>query len=257
MSDMDTETFAMGSIFDHLHPDVNHQNTLAHNINACFDFDALAAVTPQPQEDFSANLFDLSAIDINSDMQVENTAWTADLYTASPCWTCTQVLCECNLSGSFEFTTPLAVIGTCPSSEPYLTVVEASQSTSKPEISASFGDWAFPSIDLPASSVDNPQFEQVSRALERIDPPLVGVPKPQPIVQAARKRGARIKSATLAILDRQFGIDVYPKVEDVSSLVKATKLTAKEIKTWFSNARARRKQSKSSSQMSLFVPESG
>jgi hypothetical protein len=88
---------------------------------------------------------------------------------------------------------------------------------------------------------------QASHTLEGGDPNSPVVPESQPPPKAARKR-ARIKDATFAILDQQFGIDAYPKVGELSSLVKATNLTLKEIKTWFTNARSRRQKGKGRSQ---------
>jgi hypothetical protein len=249
MSDVDTDTFAMGSMFEHPYPVYDQDNPPpADDINEpLFDLDVLANLTSEPQQELLDGPYDLSAshpaVQFDSDMTLENTTQVANLCPPGPCWVCFQVFCVCDLNvfnNAFNLT---ALDVSYPPPEPYLPVFESNQAAAQPPDPVSFSDLAFPPLDPPVSAVDLEldRCGQESHTPERRDPPSTEAPEPQSVPKAARKR-ARIKDATLAILDRQFGIDAYPKAGELSSLRKATNLTPKEIKTWFTNARSRRKK---------------
>jgi hypothetical protein len=60
-----------------------------------------------------------------------------------------------------------------------------------------------------------------------------------PAQKQAGKRRFRLPKQVTEVLDEQFHIEPYPDKSEISSIAKLAKMTAKQVKTWFSNKRSR------------------
>lgn len=182
------------------------------------------------------------SVDLNNGPAVEAETGV-DLRALNLCWTCNFIICQCNSSSCLEASTLPSTIDD---------ILHAPERPNWPEESYCvdgnalnplfFHDREVPIVNAAVLSTQYPHYEQTGpvEPQSSVHPPDVESNSP-PRPKATRKR-AKIKDAALAELDKQFGIDAYPKAAEMSLLVKATNFTAKEIRTWFSNARSRRKQ---------------
>jgi hypothetical protein len=79
--------------------------------------------------------------------------------------------------------------------------------------------------------------------MEALEPLLSEKPEPQLALPtlAAKSRRTRISKAAKKVLEEHFGSNPYPNEHETSSLIRATQLTGRTIKDWFSNTRSRKK----------------
>jgi hypothetical protein len=224
---MDTTTFAMGSMFVDPESGANNHNISTHDVNDYPSLDTFSDYDWQSRyetidlsQDFDAFI---STADVNNNVQADDTHFAglteAPPPVPDPCWSCSQFICDCDRNDRFAQTPmiqPLSVFPTAADDPPGLQWSDPS-AVSISEALCATTDFVPDALKAPHES-------------NRLDLPSIGASSIQHVPKTVRKR-ARLKDATRATLEKQFSFDVYPKDGEVSSLVKATNLTAKEIKT--------------------------